>query len=60
MNNRELEARSVAAGNDVRGGADKEDEETHPEAPPQVLYCGPSNKSVDVVTGRNVVINRKV
>lgn len=21
-------------------------------APPQVLYCGPSNKSVDVVTGK--------
>ena len=21
------------------------------EAPPQVIYCGPSNKSVDVVTG---------
>lgn len=23
------------------------------KAPPQVIYCGPSNKSVDVVTGRD-------
>lgn len=26
------------------------------KAPPQVIYCGPSNKSVDVVTGRNLCI----
>ena len=26
------------------------------KAPPQVIYCGPSNKSVDVVTGRLYLI----
>lgn len=25
------------------------------KAPPQVIYCGPSNKSVDVVTGRDIL-----
>lgn len=25
------------------------------QAPPQVLYCGPSNKSVDVVTGMLII-----
>ncbi|XP_048588777.1 helicase with zinc finger domain 2-like isoform X4 [Nematostella vectensis] len=29
---------------------DVDDENKPPSAPPQVLYCGPSNKSVDVVT----------
>ena len=29
-------------------------EEIPEKAPPQVLYCGPSNKSVDVVAGVNV------
>ena len=27
------------------------DKEAPREAPPQVMYCGPSNKSVDVVAG---------
>ena len=35
---------------------EKDTEETEPDgaykAPPQVIYCGPSNKAVDVVTGR--------
>ena len=26
--------------------------EESPKAPPQVIYCGPSNKAVDVVTGK--------
>jgi len=28
------------------------DSEDQPEAPPQVIYCGPSNKSVDVVASK--------
>ena len=27
-------------------------EDQLPEAPPQVIYCGPSNKSVDVVASK--------
>ena len=36
-----------------RGSSRKETpkQETTLKAPPQVLYCGPSNKSVDVVAG---------
>ena len=28
------------------------DTQTKPKAPPQVIYCGPSNRSVDVVAGK--------
>jgi major membrane immunogen (membrane-anchored lipoprotein) len=38
----------------VKGKKSKASEGGTPKAAPQVLYCGPSNKSVDVVTGTNV------
>jgi len=28
------------------------DSDNQPKAPPQVIYCGPSNKSVDVVASK--------
>ena len=30
----------------------KKEDETAYRAPPQLIYCGPSNKAVDVVTGQ--------
>ena len=35
-----------------RAGESKS-EESEPKAPAQVIYCGPSNKAVDVVTGKS-------
>ena len=33
------------------------DGDDQPKAPPQVIYCGPSNKSVDVVASKcNIVL----
>ena len=34
-----------------------ESEENEPKAPAQVIYCGPSNKAVDVVTGKSCFCN---
>ena len=34
-----------------------EREENEPKAPAQVIYCGPSNKAVDVVTGKSCLCN---
>ena len=33
-------------------GKRKSEGETAYRAPPQLIYCGPSNKAVDVVTGQ--------
>ena len=33
-------------------GKRKKEDETAYRAPPQLIYCGPSNKAVDVVTGQ--------
>ena len=49
--NRESAPCSNAVEKEVNGQADEGDEKKSPVAPPQVLYCGPSNKSVDVVSG---------
>ena len=35
-----------------RAAGENDCEETGPKAPAQVIYCGPSNKAVDVVTGK--------
>ena len=40
--------------------SDEEDESVHKKrAPTQVLYCGPSNKSVDVVAGWYLALSLK-
>jgi len=33
------------------------DSDDQPEGPPQVIYCGPSNKSVDVVVSKCLKID---
>ena len=43
--NKELRPEDIAL--DEKAAEQRED----PKAPPQVMYCGPSNKSVDVVAG---------
>ena len=37
------------------GSHDGDEKDEGPKAPPQLLYCGPSNKSVDVVAGKSRV-----
>ena len=42
-----------------KGKRKKEGEATY-SAPPQLIYCGPSNKAVDVVTGQFCELLRSV
>ena len=43
--------------NRQKRAGENESEETEPKAPAQVIYCGPSNKAVDVVTGKSCLCN---
>lgn len=55
MRNRELEEVCPSSGSDSDSGDEEcndEDLKVLPTAPRQVMYCGPSNKSVDVVVSK--------